>query len=133
MALVYILGVLDDGTKLAPWVPENPRMALQVTQEVSTVVHMEVVNRAGVPMPTTEGATYTLTMKKRPQDIPALITVTGTPKGPNIVEFAFAPSTARNLEWGRYCYDIRMAQGGEANLLIPTSPFLLQPAVSAAS
>lgn len=134
MAVVNLIGVLEDGTRLVPGVPENPRAALQITQDSATIVRVSITNPAGVPVDST--GTLTLTVKKRPQDIPALLQVAGTwatTLGQGIAEFGFATTALRHVEWGRYCYDVRLAVGGDSNLVIPTSPLLLQPAVSATS
>lgn len=133
MAVVYITGVLDDGTTVQdPAVPTNPRVALSLTQGCSTTLRLSIVNPAGVPVPST--GTLVLTVKKRPQDYPPLATIAGawdTSAGAGIAQFDIAPTTLQGSEWGRYCYDIRLSQGpGTQNLVIPTSPLLLLPAVS---
>lgn len=131
MAVIYLTGVLDDGVTVRdPAVPVNPRVLLEITQECSARVVVRVVNPGGVPIPTQGAGTFLLTVKKRPQDLPALATLTGTTGPENVVEFTFAASTLRGVPWGRYCYDIRLSQGAEQNLLIPTSPLQLLPAVS---
>lgn len=133
MAVIYLTGVLEDGTTVRdPAVPVNPRVALELTQECSARIRLTVTNPAGVPVPSS--GSLILTVKKRPQDIPALATVSGSwdgSFGPGVAQFDVSPTTLRGLEWGRYCYDIRLSQGGTQNLVIPTSPLQLLPAVSA--
>lgn len=133
MAVVYLTGVLEDGTTVrSPAVPTNPRVALELTQDCSATLRLTVVNPAGVPVPST--GTLIFTVKKRPQDQPPLLSLTGQwdgSGGPGIAQFDIAPTALHGCEWGRYCYDIRLSQAGTQNLLIPTSPLLLLPAVSA--
>jgi len=133
MAVIYLTGVLEDGTTVrSPAVPSNPRVALELTQDCSATLRLTVVNPAGVPVPST--GTLALTIKKRPQDIPAVAIISGAwdgSAGPGVAQFDIPPSALHGYEWGRYCYDIRLSQGaGTQNLVIPTSPLQLLPAVS---
>ena len=134
MAVIYLTGVLEDGTRRDEMlVPANPRTTLELTQDCSTTIRLTVVNPAGVPVPST--GTLLLTIKKRPQDQPAIVAISGAwdgSSGPGIAQFDITPNALHGYEWGRYCYDIRLSQGaGTQNLVMPTSPVLLMPAVSA--
>lgn len=132
MSVAYLTGVLDDGTDYQdPAVPLNPRTALELTQGCSTTVRMTVINPGGVPI--SQVGTLLLTIKKRPQDYPALASIIGawTPQnGPGTCEFTIGPTTLAGQEWGLYCYDVRLSQAGAQNLIMPTSPCRLAPAVS---
>ena len=131
MAVVYLTGVLEDGTALADGVPQNPRASLTVTQGVSTQVLLRCVTSSGVPLPTS-GVT-TLTVKKRPQDGTPLVQLTGSWSamliGPGIAVFTFPANALTALEWGRYIYDIKLVADGATNVLVPASPFQIAPAL----
>ncbi len=132
MAVVYLTGVLEDGTTQADGVPENPRATLTVTQGTTTQVVLRATTEGGVPLSSADG-TLTLTVKKRPGDEPALVQLVGswTPfTAPGTALFTFTATSLNGLEWGRYVYDIRITSGGGAiNRLIPASPFVVAPAV----
>jgi hypothetical protein len=132
MSVAYLTGVLDDGTDyLDPAVPLNPRTTLELTQGVSTTVRMTIINPGGVPV--AANGTLRLTIKKRPQDVPAIASIIGAwapQNGPGACEFAIGPTTLAGQDWGLYCYDVRLTQAGVQNLVMPTSPCRLAPAVS---
>lgn len=128
MAVVYLTGVLEDGSTPSPAVPANPRELLAVTQASTTTVFLKCVTRSGVPV--TSG-TLTLRVKQKPGD-EALATLPGTwvpLVGPGVASFTFTPTMFAGVQWGRYLYDIALWQDGVVNRLIEASPFLLRPAI----
>lgn len=130
MAVVYLTGVLEDGSTPAPGVPLNPRELLAVTQSTTTQVFVRCVTRGGVPLE--EGPTMTLRVKQRPGDEPALASVLGTYApltGPGVWVFTFLPTMFQGVQWGRYLYDVTRSDAEATNRLIQASPFLLRPAI----
>lgn len=130
MAVVYLTGVIEDGTALAPDVPANPRSELSFTKGSSNQVVVRVVNSGGVPVPPV--GSLTLTVAQKPGDFPPLAQLTGTwtpMLGPGTAVFGWAKTTMQDSAWGRYLYDIRLANGVDVNFIIPASPFRLMPAV----
>lgn len=130
MAVVYLTGVLDDGTPLSPDVPANPRVELALTKGSSNQVVLRVVNPSGVPMPPV--GTLTLSVAQKPGDLPLLVQLTGTwtpMLGPGTAVFGWSKTMMTDVAWGRYLYDIRLSNGEDVNFVVPASPFRLMPAV----
>lgn len=131
MAVVYLTGVLEDGSTPAPDVPANPRELLAVTQGTTTQVFVRCVTRGGVPLE--GGPSMILRVKQQPGDEPALAQVTGTYSplsGPGVWVFTFTPTMFQGVQWGRYLYDVTRSDINEGtNRLIQASPFLLRPAI----
>lgn len=131
MAVIFLTGVLEDGSTLAPTVPVNPRVELAVTQGTTTQVFVRITNRAGVPV--TDGPQATLRVKQRPGDGVSLVQLSGVwaplMGGPGVVVFSFTPEMFSTAPWGRYVYDVTLDDAGVINKVIPASPFVLRPAV----
>lgn len=131
MAVIFLTGVLEDGSTLAPTVPVNPRAELAVTQGTTTQVFVRITNRAGVPV--AGGSAATLRVKQRPGDGISLVQLSGVWApllgGPGVVVFSFTPEMFATAPWGRYVYDITLDDSGVVNKVIPASPFVLRPAV----
>lgn len=130
MSVLYLTGVLDDGTPRSPSVPVNPRAELAIIHKSRAQVVIRITNTAGVPI-ASEG-TLTLTVKQKPQDGEALAQLTGvwTPDlGPGVAMFSWAPTTMPYSPWGRYVYDVKLVNGAAVDFVVPASPFRLEPAL----
>lgn len=130
MAVLYLTGVLDDGTPRSPSVPVNPRVELSIIHKSRAQVVIRITNTAGVPIPS-EG-TLTLTVKQKPQDGESLALLNGTwtPNlGPGVAMFAWTPTTMPYSPWGRYVYDVKLVNGEAVDFVVPASPFRLEPAL----
>ena len=131
MAVIYMTGVLEDGTTpRAAWLPVNTRAELALIQATSSQLVIQVTNPGGVPVPAV--GELILTIKQKPQDEPALVRLvaTWTPMlGAGTAIFSWTSTTMRDSAWGRYVYDVRLVNGSEVNMVIPASPFRLEPAV----
>lgn len=131
MAVIYLTGVYEDGvTPRAPWVPENVRQELALTQATSNQIIVQVTNPGGVPV--TALGELILTVKQKPQDEPALARLVGTwtpMLGAGVALFSWTRLTMDGQAWGRYVYDVKWVNGSEVNVVVPASPFRLVPAV----
>ena len=131
MAVLYLTGVLEDGTTVrSPSVPVNPRAEREIIQHSTAQVVVRITNLAGVPIPS-EG-TLKLVVKQKPQDGEELASLTGawTPElGPGVAIFSWTPTTMNYSPWGRYIYDVKLTVGSDVNIVVPASPFRLAPAV----
>jgi len=130
MAVLYLTGVLEDGTPRSPAVPVNPRAELSVIHRSRAQVVIRIAHTAGVPIPS-EG-TLTLTVKQKPQDESALalLTATWTPElGMGVAMFSWTPTTMNFSPWGRYVYDVKLVNGDAVDFVVPASPFRLEPAL----
>ena len=128
------VGVLVDGSTLASGVPANPRKALSFPSGSDATLRFSLVNSAGVPV-SLIGGTLTFTLKKRYTDYDALISRNGTPDllSTGVATFRFVPSDTKNLFAGAYSYDIWFTDAlGNRSAVVPTSPFMLEPAVTLA-
>lgn len=130
MAVLYVTGVLEDGTPRASDVPVNPRVELAINKGSSNQIVLRVVNAGGVPAAPV--GTLTLTVAQKPGDYPPLAQLAGTwtpMLGPGTAVFGWAKTAMADVAWGRYLYDIRLSNGDEVSFVVPASPFRLMPAV----
>ena len=130
MAVLYLSGVLEDGSNRSPLVPVNPRAELEVIQHTSAQIIVRVTDPANMPIPST--GVMVLTVKQKPQDEMALAQLTGSwypLLGPGVAMFSWVKTTMSTLPWGRYIYDVKLTVGAEVNVVIPASPFRLAPAL----
>lgn len=130
---ILLTGVVEDGSERDPSIPQNQTQSLAFPQGETLRVVVRITNPAGVPVPS-EG-TPTLTVKKRPQDYPPIVALTGSWDallGAGAAAFDVPSATFRGIEYGRYVYDVVLVGGaGERTTAVPTSPLSLLAAVSA--
>ena len=129
---ILLTGVVEDGSERDPSIPQNQTQSLAFPQGETLRVVVRITNPAGVPVPS-EG-TPTLTVKKRPQDYPPIVTLLGewdALQGAGVAAFDVSSTTFRGVEFGRYVYDVVLVGGaGERTTAVPTSPLSLLAAVS---
>lgn len=129
MAVTYLTCVLEDGvTPRHPLVPINVRTTLEYAQGSTTQVICRVLDAGGVPV--TEGD-LELTVARGPGELPlARLDASWAPYlGLGIAIVSFVPATLAAVSWGRYVYDIKLTRGAAVDIVMPASPFVLQPAV----
>lgn len=135
--LISLVGVVQDGSPIAPGVPYNNRTTLTLPRGANATVRLSIVTTMGTLYPV-EYVTSVLTVKRAPDDSPAQISIAGVANpllGPNVIDFTFVPgSTASPLISRRGTYDIWVITlGGERIQVMPVSPFVLQPTVLASN
>jgi hypothetical protein len=128
--LIHLTGVLGTGDNPGRSVPANARTALRLTQTATVTVQLAAFQSGGPPLPLT-GAALVLSVGRRPSDLP-MIQKTGTldpQAGPNVVNFQFDPADTRPdlVPSGRYVYDVWMTVAGVRDILVPASPFVVEP------
>lgn len=129
MAVTYLTCVLEDGvTPRHPLVPVNVRTTLEYAQGSTTQVICRVLDPGGVPVTT---GTLQLTVARGPGELPlAQLSAAWAPYlGLGIAIASFVPTTLADVPWGRYIYDIKLTSSGTVNVVMPASPFVLQPSV----
>lgn len=123
---IALTGVLEDGSDRAADVPANPRTPMVVPLGVDLTVELTVVSADGaVQTPDS----VVLTVKKKATDTQAAITKSGV-VGAETTVFTLAPSDTKDLEPGLYAYDVWATTSGKRDPVIPTSPFILEAAVT---
>lgn len=132
-----VLGVWDDAAPrpVDGSVPANPRVQLRLTLGASYTLRLTVVTRGGVALDFGRDPEVSLiwTVKKTTNEWSPTLKKTGTPvpsRGRNCADFSLVPNDTKFLQPGVYVYDIWVTFLGERNPVIPTSPFLLEPAAT---
>lgn len=129
MAVTYLTCVLEDGvTPRHPLVPVNVRTTLEVQQGGTTQVICRVLDPGGVPV--TDGD-LELTVARAPGELPlAQAEGAWTPYlGLGVAIFTLLPGAFSQTAWGRYLYDVKLTRGVAVDIVMPASPFVLQPSV----
>lgn len=135
---VHVVGMWNDGSNpdlLNEKVLRAKRSALRVVQGGSATIRLEVITPAGLPVTIAggEGAdTLFLAVKRKPFDAAPLLKIAGVrvvAEGRNVCTFSVLPAQTKNLEFGRYIYDVWMTRTstGERNQVVPVSAFVLSP------
>ena len=123
---ITLTGVVEDGTDRASDVPANPRTPLVVPLGVDLEVELTVVTADGGAV---TPDSVVLTVKKKATDTQAAITKSGV-VGASTTIFTLAPTDTKDLEPGLYAYDVWVTVSGKRDPVIPTSPFILEAAVT---
>lgn len=129
-------GVLFDGTVPTPPQPvPNPRVTLRWALGTTVTIRMTVRTGAGELVDLTAVATsLLLTVRKTIRDaLPAFSTAgTVTPgAGPGRAEFTVPSSATRLLDPGRFVYDVWLTRTSGRDPIVPLSPLILEPTVTA--
>lgn len=135
MATRDLVGVLDDGT--VPDTTRTPafvRQPLRITRGTDVTVRMSIVGLNGVPVRLIDDAQVlaVLVVKRRSQQGSPDARVVGTLKptdGVNRIDFTIAASATKNLQPGRYTYDVVLTFNGKRDFVVPMSAFYLEPSL----
>ncbi len=133
MLTLDIIGVLDNGSVPSAGVPSNPRKTLSFPIASDALLRCRIIGADGSPVPLGGTSSVLFTLKKRYSDTDALISRAATidSAGNGLCSFRFVPIDTKNLANGQYAYDIWLTDAdGNRNAVVPTSPFVLEPAVT---
>lgn len=135
--IVNVVGVVEDGNNRARNVPANPRTTISMISQSDLTIRLTILAASGQPVVLT-GGTVVLTVKKTSRGLapyPATISRLGvlkTQDGPGRVDFTLVPADTDPLKMvapGRYVYDIALTLSGARQVVVPLSPFIIEPAV----
>lgn len=134
MATIYVTAVLEDGTPHDErLVPYNPRKPIRYTRGVTMMLFATILGRDGVPVDLSVGTpTVRLTVKQSSESDENIVSILGTiAADARTGEVTFVISASAFREWapGIYCYDIWLDQSSTSNVVLPESPFIVEPTV----
>jgi hypothetical protein len=128
--LIHLTGVLGTGDNPGRRLPSNARTALRLTQTATVTVQLAAFDSGGPPLDLA-GADLVLSVGRRPSDLPIILKpgVLDLQAGPNVANFYFVPADTKPdlVPSGRYIYDVWMTVAGVRDILIPSSPFVIEP------
>jgi len=124
-----LIGILEDGSPpVLGQQPLDPRTTIRWTRGENVTINLTVKNTAGQEVslaqpgpPPADQTSLLLTVKKRPQDS-KVFDKTGT-----LGVFTITPADTKNMEPGRYVFDIWLTKGGKRDPVVPLSTLLLEP------
>lgn len=124
--MLILKGVMQSSGARALGVPVNPRTTLRLTRIQTETVRVCVTDEAGTAVDLSE-LTTTLTVKANSSCDERVLRkqVTGTREGH--ADFVIAVADTRNLESGRYVYDVWVSATGVQQPVIGLSPCILEP------
>lgn len=132
-------GVLQDGTRRAPGVPANPATTIRIQQGADTVIDVQVVDSAGVPVNMNDDVSSLLALTVRTatglQKVLSLC-IDGTPTTPTLAsvrQFVIpaAATKPNKLPFGpgRYVYDVSLTLNGSRSVVLPAAAFIIEAGV----
>jgi len=129
---IDLIGVLQDGSPLAPGVPANACKSISLVAGANTTIRLRVLTPAGVPVDLTTGLT-SLVMAIRQRLLGAVATVNKAATlmpadGRERADFVFGATDLRRLAAGRYVYDVWMQKSLANDLIVPPSELVIVPA-----
>jgi hypothetical protein len=134
-----LLGVLDDGTNLAPDVPRNTATTVQITQFGTATIYVDVVYNSGAPVDIEKmiGWVAKLSVNRnidpciRFPDIHKLGTLVPGIAYKRRLQFTLVPADTRNLALGRYFFDVWLGvPGAQQWQIIRVSTLILTPGLA---
>jgi hypothetical protein len=129
--LAQLTGVVRSGGRPSLRVPPDSRQGLAILAAMTNRVLVTVVDQQGAPVDLSD-ATLTLTVKRSPRDLTALLSATGVvlpEAGPNVCEFSLSAAQTASWRTTGYCYDVVLGRlDGSLEAIIPTSPLYVTPA-----
>lgn len=126
--LLYLTGILEDGTPRSAMVPPNSRQQISVPFLSSLDIKIKVIGANAAPIPLA-GKTLSITIKKKSTDQVWLIKKSATllpAEGHNVASFAIASSQGRAIPAGRYVYDVWMSESTVNDCIVDLSPFVVE-------
>lgn len=129
--LIQLSGVVRSGGRPSLKVPPDSRQGLAIVGGMTSRVLLTVVDQQGAPVDLSD-VTLTLTVKRSPRDLSALLSATAVvmpEAGPNVCEFSLSPAQTASWRTTGYCYDIVLQRlDGSLEAVVPTSPLYVTPA-----
>ena len=132
MLVIDLVGVLEDGSVPSAGVPQNPRRTLSFPVGSDVTLRLALVTASGAAVPLA-GGSLLFTLKKRFSDTDAQVSRAAALDAPSsgLASFRFGPTDTKNLTSGQYAYDIWYTDSdGRRNAVVPTSPLILEPALT---
>lgn len=123
--VLYLEGLLPDGSPAAAGVTLNPRKALSLGVGQDASLRLTVRTPSGEAVPLAAPAALVLTVKKVAVG-PVLFQRVPTVLPSGQAEFAVTPADTRYLEPGQYVYDVWLTLGGKRDAVVPLSPLHLE-------
>jgi len=133
VARSYIVGVVENGApRDERLVPSNPRKPIRYTRGATHELYLTVLTPDGVPVNLGTGeASLLLTIKVSSEDEEYVLRQTGTIEDADegAALFTIPPTAFRDYAPGRYIFDIWLTQSGAQTVVLPASPFIVEPSV----
>jgi hypothetical protein len=133
MLVIDLVGVLEDGSVPSAGVPQNPRKTIGFPLGSDVLLRIRVIGADGSPIPLPAPASLRLTAKKRFNDIDAAFFKEATlvSRLDGLGTFSVVPNDTKQLASGQFAYDVWLTDAdGKRSALIPTSPLIIEPAVT---
>jgi hypothetical protein len=136
--VIKLTGVVDDGSARHPLVPANSARSIQFPKHSDVSVLVEVVTNANVPVDLLSGswsAHFSVASHpggpSRPNAcLPLQVSSTALRSGSsNVILFTLNRALFRNLDPGRYYYDISLTYDGEKHQIVRVSGLHLEMAL----
>jgi hypothetical protein len=136
--VVYLTGVLDDGTPLDPSLPRNTATTVQISQHMTARFDLRVFYASGVAVDVGALASWSAVLAVRRsldpcQVVPDLVIageLPGALEGKNLIRFPLVPRDTRKLALGRYLFDVTLVSGVLRWQVVRTSALILQPGLA---
>lgn len=127
--IVNLVGVLDDGSPLAPGVPLDPRTTLRSEIGESFLVNVRVLYPNGRIAQLKPPTVVQLTLKKSPDGQKVFLKTAAIVN--NVATFSGIPHDTKTLVPGLYVYDVWIDQGGNQRFpVVALSNWILGPTVT---
>lgn len=118
--IIDLLGLLEDGSPPTVGVPpENPRTTIRITRGQDVTIRLSVRNTSGSDVPLATGVVV-MTVKKRPQDSKVF------DKTATVNTITILPADTKNMDPGKWVFDIWLTKDGKRNPVIPLSTLILE-------
>ena len=130
MESVNIIGVLENGAQRSPNVPEDVRTKLTIPMQQSVLLCVRVLTADGKPVDL-RGNHVVLTVKRSTLDSSRVYhcreRTLSAPSDKNYCELLIAVD--RRWPPGKYVWDLWLHTADGRDILVPASPFWLEPSV----
>lgn len=134
MTVVYLTGVLNDGSAYHPSVPKDPSKTIAVYKGIGTTISLSVIYPNGSPVDLTNRR-IVLTVRRSTLDDEVILQTDGSiawgNEAKNKADILIAGILTRTWEGTKYVYDIWcLEESGDIEVVVPTSRLFLSPSVS---
>lgn len=133
MAVVSLLGVVEDGSLRSPVVPLNTSKQLHIVHRETTTLRLKLVTPGNTPVTLAQDDVVQFVVRQKSSDTYSQLKITGTPApllGAGWYEFAISSDATKFKPAGWYVYDVWVtyANNGPRAQVIAISPFYLSSA-----
>lgn len=134
MAIINLLGILDDGSPIDASARANLRRPIRFVQGENVTLNLAIIYQSGIPVNLSADLSAASVWTIKPNSLDnAIISKVGAlvpTSGINRLDFTLLPADTRTVTPGRFIYDIWLTYFSKRYPVVPGSLCTIEPSIT---